>query len=62
MRAAADRAVPIDVLDLPSAEAAERYGRRLILVRPDQHIAWRGDTAPAQPTVLVDRIRGAGPK
>lgn len=32
----------------------------LILVRPDQHIAWRGTAAPDDPVGLVDRIRGAG--
>jgi len=28
-------------------------------VRPDQHVAWRGDDAPADPLRLVDLIRGA---
>ncbi|MFI5719078.1 FAD-dependent monooxygenase [Nocardia sp. NPDC051750] len=56
--AAADRAVPVDILDLPSDAAVERYGKRLILVRPDQRIAWRGDALPARPDSLVDRVRG----
>ncbi|MEV6325437.1 FAD-dependent monooxygenase [Nocardia sp. NPDC051787] len=60
LRAAAERAVPVAVLDLPSDEAVERYSRRLILVRPDQHVAWRADAVPAQPESLIDRIRGAG--
>jgi len=29
------------------------------LVRPDGHIAWRGDALPEYCDVLVDRVRGA---
>jgi hypothetical protein len=36
------------------------YRHRLVLSRPDQHVAWRGDALPADPLALVDRIRGAG--
>jgi hypothetical protein len=37
------------------------YERPLVLVRPDGHVAWRGDVAPADPAALVARIRGAAP-
>jgi 2-polyprenyl-6-methoxyphenol hydroxylase-like FAD-dependent oxidoreductase len=40
--AAARRGVPLDVLRLDEPDLAAVYGRRLMLVRPDQHIAWRG--------------------
>jgi hypothetical protein len=30
-----------------------------VLVRPDQHVAWRGDGEPAAPLGLVDLVRGA---
>ena len=40
--AAARRGIPLDVLKLDAAEAAKAYGRGLLVVRPDQHIAWRG--------------------
>lgn len=54
------RRVPLTRLDL-SAEAPLPGARhRLLLVRPDQHIAWRGDDPPPDPGALVDRIRGAG--
>jgi 2-polyprenyl-6-methoxyphenol hydroxylase-like FAD-dependent oxidoreductase len=59
LRAAAERGVPVEVLDLPSDAAVERYEKCLIMVRPDQHIAWRGDVVPAEPQSLIDRIRGA---
>jgi len=29
------------------------------LSRPDQHVAWRGDSLPADPLALIDRVRGA---
>ena len=35
------------------------YERDLVLLRPDQHVAWRGDTAPADPLHVIDRVRGA---
>jgi len=31
----------------------------LVLSRPDQHVAWRGDRSPADPLALIDRVRGA---
>jgi len=37
----------------------ELYRRKLVLVRPDQHVAWRGEQAPAAPLDLIDRVRGA---
>jgi 2-polyprenyl-6-methoxyphenol hydroxylase-like FAD-dependent oxidoreductase len=40
--AASRRGMPLDVLSPDEPEAAGVYGRGLLLVRPDQHIAWRG--------------------
>jgi hypothetical protein len=59
MRAAADRGVPLVLLDLAGAEARALYAENLVLVRPDQHVAWRGDAEPADPAGLIDRLRGA---
>ena len=42
VEAAARRGVPLDVLRLDEPDLIAVYGRRLMLVRPDQHIAWRG--------------------
>jgi hypothetical protein len=50
--AAARRGVPLAVLDVP-------YATPLVLVRPDRHVAWRGDAEPADPLALIDRVRGA---
>jgi hypothetical protein len=46
-------------MDLDGAETRETYRRKLVLVRPDQHVAWRANAAPPDPLALVDRIRGA---
>lgn len=58
-QAAARRRVPLRVVDVQSREAAGLYRHALLLSRPDQHVAWRGDRLPENPLALVDRIRGA---
>jgi hypothetical protein len=50
--------VPLKVLEIGRPEAARFYGCRLVLSRPDQHVAWRGDRLPADPLALIDHIRG----
>jgi hypothetical protein len=57
--AAAQRGLPLAVLDVRSREASELYHHKLVLVRPDQHVAWRCDAEPADPLDLVDLVRGA---
>ena len=34
------------------------YGRDMFLLRPDLHIAWRGNTAPDDPAALASRVTG----
>ena len=58
--AAAARAVPILLLDVPRPLAPPEYRHALVLCRSDQHVAWRGDACPPDPSALVDRLRGAG--
>lgn len=60
--AAARRGVPLSVVTITSAEAQAVYERRLVLVRPDGHVAWRGDAAPsaAEAARIVEVVRGAG--
>ena len=43
----------------PMPRVCELYERRLVLVRPDGHVAWRGDTMPDDPLAVVDCVRGA---
>lgn len=51
--------VPLRVLDLRDRHL--RLGHDLVLVRPDQHVAWAGEHLPGDPTALLDRVRGAAP-
>jgi len=60
LTAAAQRRVPITLLDLDAPEAAALYPWKFVLSRPDQHVAWRGDAVPPDPLVLIDLIRGGG--
>jgi 2-polyprenyl-6-methoxyphenol hydroxylase-like FAD-dependent oxidoreductase len=57
--AAARRGLPLAVLDIEAPEAQALYARNLVLVRPDQHVAWRADAAPVTCIDLIDRARGA---
>jgi hypothetical protein len=59
--AARERGVPLAVLDLNSAAAPDLYRHSLVLSRPDQHVAWRGNVVPPDPLALIDLIRGARP-
>jgi len=59
LAAAAARGVPLRLLDIRPDEAPKLYRHKLLLSRPDQHVAWRGDVVPADPTTLIDLIRGA---
>jgi 2-polyprenyl-6-methoxyphenol hydroxylase-like FAD-dependent oxidoreductase len=56
--AAAQRGVPLRVLDVTKDEAGEPYSKKLVLSRPDQHVAWRGDYAPAEPKQLLALVTG----
>jgi 2-polyprenyl-6-methoxyphenol hydroxylase-like FAD-dependent oxidoreductase len=57
-RIAQARGVPLIVLDVGRAEARELYECELALIRPDQHVAWRGDRLPRDCDALVARVTG----
>jgi 2-polyprenyl-6-methoxyphenol hydroxylase-like FAD-dependent oxidoreductase len=42
-QAAAALGVPMDAVDVDASDRAARFDAALVLVRPDQHVAWRGD-------------------
>ena len=56
--AARERGVPLAVLDVPGEVARDRYARDLALIRPDQHVAWRGNRLPADCAALLARVTG----
>ena len=57
-RAAAQCGVPLRSVALGEPQVLETYDRRLVLVRPDGHVAWRGDREPDDAGALIDRVRG----
>ena len=61
VQAAQARGLPLRIEAVDDPAIARLYQRPLVLVRPDGHVAWRGDSAPADAAELVDRIRGAWP-
>ncbi|GIF53037.1 2-polyprenyl-6-methoxyphenol hydroxylase-like FAD-dependent oxidoreductase [Asanoa ferruginea] len=57
--AAADRALPFTVVHLVDESVRALYGADTVLVRPDQHVAWRGGPLPAGGAAAVlDRVLG----
>ena len=48
---AAAQRIPLDVLHLPHRALRELYEADLALIRPDQHVAWRGGSADAAATL-----------
>jgi hypothetical protein len=56
--AATDRAMPLDVVDIRDPHARRLYQRDLVLIRPDQHVAWRSSTVASDPLAVIDCVRG----
>jgi hypothetical protein len=54
----ARRDIPLTVYDVPAPEARDLYQRGLALVRPDQHVAWRGDALPDDCDALTATVTG----
>jgi 2-polyprenyl-6-methoxyphenol hydroxylase-like FAD-dependent oxidoreductase len=59
LAAARGRNVPMSFVALAEPHIAALYQRKFVLVRPDGHVAWRGDHMPEEPLRLVDIVRGA---
>ncbi len=57
--AAAARAMPLDVVEIDDPEIAALYEQPFVLVRPDGHVAWRGDPGDVDPREVIDTVRGA---
>lgn len=58
INAATKLTMPFELVKIDNAEAASLYERRLVLVRPDGMVAWRGDALPADVGQVLDRVRG----
>lgn len=57
-RAATARGVPLAVVRDTLSGGREAYEARLVLVRPDQFVAWTGDRAPADAEALFAKVAG----
>ncbi|OWT55228.1 FAD-dependent monooxygenase [Candidimonas nitroreducens] len=57
-RHAALRGVPLQVVQRAEPALPSLYGARYTLVRPDQHVAWRGAAWPAAGEALLDQVAG----
>jgi 4-hydroxyisophthalate hydroxylase len=59
LETAARRAnVPLKVIRDSFSGGREQYASHLVLVRPDQYVAWAADAAQADPTALLARVAG----
>ncbi|MBV9235423.1 MAG: FAD-dependent monooxygenase [Xanthobacteraceae bacterium] len=53
------RRVPLKVLAPGDDRLRIRYGARFALIRPDQHVGWRGDAIPDDCDGMLARLTGA---
>jgi hypothetical protein len=51
---------PFSVLDTPDEAARQVYGHDLLLLRPDLHVAWRGNRPPEDPGNVAATATGHG--
>ncbi len=57
-RDAADAGLPLTVIHPQESGVTALYPTRLTLIRPDQHVAWRGDAWPGDGAGLLARVSG----
>jgi 2-polyprenyl-6-methoxyphenol hydroxylase-like FAD-dependent oxidoreductase len=57
-RAAAKLNIPLSVVRIDGTALRRIYERNLVLIRPDQHIAWRGDGLPSDPEQILSLVTG----
>src|SRR5262249_13428736 len=60
-KAVARTGVPLDIVALDEPAVFDAYQRRLVLVRPDGHVAWRADVEPTDASRIMARVIGAEP-
>jgi 2-polyprenyl-6-methoxyphenol hydroxylase-like FAD-dependent oxidoreductase len=55
------RGLPTAYLRVDDDQVAALWERSLALIRPDQHVAWRGDIPPPDWPAVIDHVRGGAP-
>lgn len=56
--AANQQGIPLSVIDATQADFPAEYRHKLVLVRQDQHVAWRGDAVPADGEEFFETLKG----
>ncbi|HWH78856.1 MAG TPA: hypothetical protein VNT76_15850, partial [Candidatus Binatus sp.] len=51
--------LPVEEIIMDEPNVREIYERDLVLVRPDGHVAWRGNSISENVAVIIDKARGA---
>lgn len=59
LEAAVAHGVPVSHTVVADAGARQVWERDLVLLRPDHHVAWRGNKVHPNPAAVVQRARGA---
>jgi len=57
--AAGECRIPLKVLDVPAKDIRDLYDADLVLVRPDQHVAWRAGARPDGAKAIMSRVVGS---
>ncbi len=50
--------IPLRIQEITDTKAKALFERKHVLVRPDGHVAWRGDAIPKNIGELVNVVRG----
>lgn len=50
--------IPVKAVDVASTVARDLYERDIVVVRPDQHVAWRGNADPPDAADVVAQMTG----
>ncbi len=50
--------IPLQVHQLDNSQAKILYAKKYVLIRPDGHVAWRGDEGPTDPQALWRKLCG----
>lgn len=61
LHSAGQRRIPLLVIDIGhEPKAMALYKHKLLIVRPDQRVAWRADRMPSDPDAVLARVTGDG--
>jgi hypothetical protein len=59
--AAHERSIPLKIEKIENPAALDRYEKSYVLVRPDGHVAWRGEALDREAGEILDVVAGRVP-